>query len=119
VPIFIHDPPEGNRLFAVTGHTDFPGRHGASSHIDENGAVEVAGQRDADGVGAQTGDPTAEGCHRFGGFARVGGHHADEPGACRHERVIPDAPHMTLMEDGDGAELIGFRLVDRHLHGPL
>jgi hypothetical protein len=101
VSIFIHDPPAGDLLLAVTGHTDLPCRHGAGSHIDKNGAVEVARQRDADRVGAQAGDTTAEGRHCFGGFAGVGGHHADEPGSRRHERIIPDPSHMTLMEDRD------------------
>ena len=103
VSIFIHDPPEGNLLLAVTGHTDLAGGHGAGGHIDENGAIEIAGHGDTDRVGAQASDSTTEGRHRFGGFAGVGGHHADEPRPCRHERVIPHAPHMTLMEDGDSA----------------
>ena len=116
VAILVDEPTRGHLFAPVPGQAYFTGGYGAAGHVQQHGALEVAGDGDTDGIGAQTPGPAAEGGYRFGTRSRIGGDHSDHAFVSGHRRVISQPADVALVMHRDRRDPIGLCLLDGHTH---
>ena len=119
VAVLVHDPAGRHGFAAVAGQADFAGGDGGGGHIQQHRAGQVAGDADADRVGAKAAGAAAKGGYGFGAGAGVGGEQGNHsfPGA--YCGVVAQASDVALAADGESGDAVLFGLGDGHPGSPF
>ena len=116
IAVLIHNPAQRHRLAAAALQVDFAHRHRAGRHIQQHRPLQVAGDADADGIGAEPPRPAAKGGGVLGAGPGIRRYQANHPLLQGHRGIVAHPPHMALMMDGQGGDAVVLGLVNRHPH---
>ena len=115
IALLVQNPALRDLFSPVLGQVYLTVGYGAGGHVDKNPAFPVAGERNGNRIGTETGDASAEGRHGFGRASGIRRNLAYHALLGKGARIISQPADMRLLEYADRRDIVLPGLLYRHL----